>query len=87
VNSQPDAGVELVASKSKPYFASSGVNFNPSFCLKFSEFTFIIRDATFSFTLISTLDLKGRTSVYHFEFLLLETTSKKTEKFHSSLNM
>jgi hypothetical protein len=85
VNLAPPVGVELVASKTKPYHASSGVNFNSSLSLSVSLLTLIISDAIFSFTTISALERNGKTSVKPFEFLCDDVTSKNAEKVPSSL--
>ncbi|MBT3729534.1 hypothetical protein HOF65_08755 [bacterium] len=86
INSEPEVAVELVASINNQYLASSGVNLSSFSFLSDIEFTFIITDATFSFIITSALEEKGNTSVYHFTFLWSDVTSKKIEKFHSSLN-
>jgi hypothetical protein len=64
-----EVGVELVASKSNQYLASSGLNLISSSFHKVILFIFNTIEAIFSFTSISTLEEKGKTSTYQAAFL------------------
>jgi hypothetical protein len=68
-NFVPEVGVEDVASNKSPYHDSSGLYLRVSFHQRLSPFTFITRDATFSFTSTSARLLNGSTSVNPASFL------------------